>query len=106
VSIPLGELILVNRKTTAGISFAGLLLLATLPLACTTGPSEGDARSQSAQKLQADGKWLEAVSEYNRVLKNDPNNTEILYNRGAAYSEIGQAEKAIEDLSEVIRRDP
>jgi len=43
---------------------------------------------------------------YDEVIRLDPLNVDAYYNRGIAYSRLGQYEQAIEDYDKAIRLDP
>lgn len=62
------------------------------------------------QKDEADvlikgGKYQEAISLYTKRLATDPKNVRMLYNRGRAYEELGQIEKAKVDFERVLEID-
>jgi tetratricopeptide (TPR) repeat protein/serine/threonine protein kinase len=53
------------------------------------------------------GKYYEdVVLDYNKAIRQDPNNSYLLRSRANIYSRIGQHENAIADLSKAIQHDP
>lgn len=54
--------------------------------------------SNKGDKLYSEGKFQEAVAEYDNVLKNKPKYIKALYNRGRAYEEMGDFSKAEKDF--------
>lgn len=46
------------------------------------------------------------IQAYNKAVRLNPDNAEIYYNRGIAYSKIGQYQNAISDYNEAIRLKP
>ena len=57
-----------------------------------------DNQLQNAIKLAQAGKFSEAKSLLEELLKDSPDNTEILYNLGMCYTELGNPDRAIETL--------
>jgi tetratricopeptide (TPR) repeat protein len=53
---------------------------------------------QNAIKLAQESKFSEAKELLEKLLKDSPDNAEILYNHGMCYSELGNPDKAIETL--------
>ena len=49
-----------------------------------------------------DGKYLEAVDAYSEYLSTRPKDIKTLYNRGRAYEELGQLERARTDFISVL----
>jgi tetratricopeptide (TPR) repeat protein len=60
----------------------------------------------AASKLRKEGKYKEAIEEYNKALSIDPKFALAYTGRGVAYHILGQHESAIEDHSEAIRINP
>ena len=61
---------------------------------------------QRALEMLRSGTIAEAIPLLWAVHHEKPNDTDILYNLGVAYSELGQVEKAIEILDRLIAIDP
>ena len=57
-----------------------------------------DNQLQNAIKLAQAGKFSEAKSLLEELLKDSPDNSEILYNLGMCYTELGNPDRAIETL--------
>ena len=51
------------------------------------------------------GQYQEAVNAYTEYLSLKPNNIKALYNRGRAYEELGEFEKALADFNRVLEND-
>ena len=51
------------------------------------------------------GQYQEAVDAYSKTLNIDPNNAQLLYNRGRAYDELDNNEAAIKDLKAALKLD-
>lgn len=56
--------------------------------------------------LRRKGLYKEAVVEYERALRVDPDDEAIHYNMGRAYMEMGDYDKALFSLNEALRLDP
>ncbi|PKN40516.1 MAG: hypothetical protein CVU60_15330 [Deltaproteobacteria bacterium HGW-Deltaproteobacteria-18] len=56
--------------------------------------------------LRKQGKWREAIAEYLRVLAVVPGSATLLYNMAMAYSEGGEAPKALRALEKALKLDP
>lgn len=56
--------------------------------------------------LRKQGKWKEAIREYNRVLTVLPDHAGLLYNVALAFSEGGHAAKALEIMRRALEHDP
>jgi tetratricopeptide (TPR) repeat protein len=61
---------------------------------------EVDTYKESIDKLK------EIIENYNRIINLDPQDASAYYNRGRVYSELGDHEQAIADLSKAIELDP
>lgn len=57
-------------------------------------------------KLMGLGRFGDAKIELEELLRGDPKNTDLLYNLGIVYIELGEVEKAIEELLGCISLDP
>lgn len=65
-----------------------------------------DERSNEGDRYYKQGKYEEAVKSYTEFLRLNPKDVKSLYNRGRAYQELGQTDKALEDFNQVIKEDP
>lgn len=54
----------------------------------------------NAYSLQ--GKYAEAIDDFNRVLKRDPNSVEAYFNRGLTFQRSGDNKQALEDFTRVL----
>lgn len=52
------------------------------------------------------GRYEEAIAEFDEAIRLDPTLAPAYSNRGGAYSNLGQYQRAIEDYDEAIRLDP
>jgi tetratricopeptide (TPR) repeat protein len=52
------------------------------------------------------GKYKDAISDYSRAIRMNPDYIRAYSNRGATYAELGNYEDAISDYSRAIRIDP
>lgn len=94
----------------AGPSSGSTPAATTTPTA-TAGPSEADKKNADALKAQGNAAMAKkdfaaAVDYYTQALALAPKNTIYLSNRAAAYSSLGQHEKAIEDAQVAVDEDP
>lgn len=76
--------------------FVPVILLFTL--SCQT-------RDQNGEELFESGKFNEAASFYTSYLESKGYNSEIVYNRGRAYEELGKLGKAKTDFNLVLEKD-
>ncbi len=65
-----------------------------------------EALVNSANVLDDLGKTAEAIDRYGLALKQSPNDPNIYYNRGLAYSRLQQYPKALSDYSKSITLNP
>ena len=56
-------------------------------------------------KLSDDGRWEEAIAEYDEAIRLDLQFALAYNNRGGAYANLGEYQRAIEDFDEAIRLD-
>jgi len=56
--------------------------------------------------LEVQGRFEEAISEYDEAIAADPGNAQAYNNRGGLYGRLGDLRLAIEDFDEAIRLDP
>jgi tetratricopeptide (TPR) repeat protein len=61
--------------------------------------------SNKGDQLYSEGKYQDAVVEYDNVLKNKPKYVKALYNRGRAYEEMGDFAKAEKDFLAAYAQD-
>ncbi len=57
-------------------------------------------------ELHQQGRFEEAIQDYDEAIRLDPQRIEAYNNRGRAYLNLDQAQKAIEDFDQVLRLDP
>ena len=88
---------LLNLATVIAISL-GLLLIGC------SGAAE--KHFQVGSELQDEGRFIEAIAEYDEALRLDPDYINAHSNRGLAYYNLGQHERAIQDFDEALRLDP
>lgn len=80
------------------------LILSLSTLLVTISCSSGDSGTNS-KKLFESGEYDEAIAAYTDHLKNNPEDINAIYNRGRAYQEVNEPEKAIQDFNKVISID-
>lgn len=81
-------------------------LLFTLLLFTFHLKAEAYASFDQANKLYADGKYEEAISQYEEVLANDELHTDIYYNLGNAYYKIDNIPAAILNYERALKLKP
>ena len=80
-------------------SFASLIGIVLFLGSCSQGgSSKGDV-------LFSEGKYEEAIAEYNSVLASKPKNVKALYNRGRSYEELGNFPQAEKDFLAALNED-
>ncbi len=96
-----------NKKM---ISLLLVILVVTLTLGCSTGPSEADL--QKAQEyynqglnLMDQGKYPEATAEFDKCLKIDPNNKEVWLNKGLSLANQLKYSESLESIDRSIAID-
>jgi tetratricopeptide (TPR) repeat protein len=83
-----------------------LLFTSALILPIYGCASESESHYNAGVKLHEQGRWEEAIAEYNKAIELDPNLAIVYNNRGAAYFETGQYDLAIADFNKAIELDP
>ncbi|MEM9859243.1 MAG: tetratricopeptide repeat protein [Bacteroidota bacterium] len=62
--------------------------------------------SELGDKFFGQGEYQKAINAYTEYLRLQPRDIKTIYNRGRAYEELDQFEKALEDFRRVIKEDP
>ena len=57
-------------------------------------------------KLSKDGKYSKAISEFDRILSDNPKNAEVLSDRGVARFHLNDIEGALSDLNKALELEP
>jgi tetratricopeptide (TPR) repeat protein len=65
-----------------------------------------DRKSSPGDRYFESGEYDLAAQSYSETLKNNPSDVKTLYNRGRAYQEMGELEKAKEDFETALNLDP
>ncbi|XOV95245.1 MAG: tetratricopeptide repeat protein [Bacteroidota bacterium] len=78
-------------------------ILSILNFIFLVGCSAGE--SHKADQLFNQGKYDEAIVAYSHFMEENPRDVSALYNRGRAYEELSNFEKAEEDFKKVIKLD-
>ena len=68
--------------------------------------SEAEDHIIAGNDFAMQGRFEEAIAEYDQAVSLDPQLAMAYGNRGAAYNDLGQHERAIQDHTEAIRLDP
>ena len=76
----------------------------TSPTPEATSSSQGHFNAGDA--LKREGRFEEAIAQYNEAIRLEPQDAQAHNNRGTTYLRLGQVERAIQDLDEAIRIDP
>ena len=79
-------------------------MLATVALAGDF--SSAQRHYNSGLDLEAEGRFEEAIAEYDQAISADPGFAPAYNNRGGVYGRLGDVQLAIEDFDEAIRLDP
>ena len=61
---------------------------------------------EEAEKYAEAGNYEEAIRCYDEIIKLDPEDSEIYYDRGNTYSNLEKYEEAIQDFKKVLELDP
>ena len=81
-------------------TFIVIFLLSLVISACK------DERSDIGDQYFKNGQYKEAIAAYTEYLTLEPTHIKSLYNRGRAYEELGQHDKALADFHKIIKEDP
>jgi tetratricopeptide (TPR) repeat protein len=81
-----------------------LLILFVFPLIIFS--CEDKDELDRANQLYNEGSYQESIAFYNKHLQMKPADEIAIYNRGRAYEELGQYDKAVKDFLKVIEIDP
>ena len=97
-----------NKKIIGFLLVLGLL---TVTLGCSTEPSGADLQKaqeyyNKGSNLMLQNKYDEAVEEFDKTLKIDPNYKEAWYSKGIALYFLGKYSEAIAAYDKAIEIDP
>jgi tetratricopeptide (TPR) repeat protein len=87
------------------ISLGILVVTLLVAAACGDGQSQAERHSQSGLELVEQGRWQEAIAEYDKAIQLDANMASAYLNRGQAYNLLGLRQQAIADLDKAIELD-
>jgi tetratricopeptide (TPR) repeat protein len=96
------------------VTSASLLALVALVLAMSGVEvhAQSTSRMNAAESetlcamLQAKREFAPAIEHCNQAIASDPNNVELLSNRGSAYLSLGDFGRALDDFDSVISKQP
>ena len=73
-----------------------------------TMASGQDVKALTTQGIEQcnDGQFDQAIGTFNQALKQKPNDPNLLYLRGRAYTAKGQYDRALADLNQAIKLNP
>lgn len=91
---------------TPFLSAVVLALLALAVSACGGEQSEGEQRFKAAESFLQQGRLAEAILEYRKAIRLEPETSKFRSGRAEAYIRLDQYVLAIDDYTEVIRLDP
>ena len=86
--------------------FSVIIPTVLLVLLACGGPGGAESHNSDGVKYFEEGRFEDAIAEYDEALRLDSQYAVAYYNRGAAYFTLGQFERAIEDYGEAIRLTP
>lgn len=81
------------------------ILFVTL-FSCGMSKEEKRKVSNKGIELFYAGKYEEAIAIFNKLLKDDSNNSEIFYYRGSSWFNLRDTDKAIKDFNQAISLNP
>jgi tetratricopeptide (TPR) repeat protein len=81
------------------------LLLALLAVACDT-LTEATKHNNIGAELSNEGRWEEAIAEFDKAIDLDPDYAMAYYNRGLTYHKLEKHDQAIADYGKAIELDP
>ncbi len=92
-------------KTNSQKVFSKWLYVVVIPLLLFASLSthisiQGELLSKEGRELTGSNKWEAGIAKYVSALEYQPNNHELIFSLGAAYSMIGESTKAIELIEE------
>lgn len=93
----------VSRTKLCGFFFACLLALSSW---ATASAATADATFDAANRAFGSGKYAEAITGYESLLKQNGYSTSVLFNLGNAYYRNGQVGRAILNYERALRLDP
>jgi tetratricopeptide (TPR) repeat protein len=77
-----------------------------LAAACGGELSEAEQHNERGLELVEEGRWQEAIKEYDEAIELDANMAFAYLNRGQVYNLLGDRQRAIADLDKAIELDP
>ncbi|SVD98391.1 uncharacterized protein METZ01_LOCUS451245, partial [marine metagenome] len=83
-----------------------LMLAALVTLTACSSLTNEEKSYKTAVEFQEQGKLLEAIDEYGKVLELNPVFVDAYTNRGAVYTDLGEYQKAIQDYDQAIQLNP
>lgn len=83
------------------MAFPGLLALT----GCV-GLTAAEAQTNAGVALHEEGHYEQAIAEYDKAVRSDPEFALAYYNRGVAYARLQEFQRAVADYDESIRLDP
>ena len=92
--------------TRLSVCVVALLAVLALALSGCGGLTEAEEHFKAGVKLQEQGRFEEAIAEYDEAIRLNPQNGQAYDNRGGSYFILGQHQRAIADYDEAIRLDP
>ena len=70
------------------------------------GGSEARRHYEAGVQLRFEGRWTEAIAEFDHSIRLDPELVQAYLYRGFAYYNLGRFQRALPDFDEAIRLDP
>ena len=89
------------------VLLAALLMAVALVLtACGGGSGEAEEHFYAGVELADQGRFQEAIAQYDESIQLDSDHAEAYINRGTLYFQIGQPGRSIQDFDNAIRLEP
>ena len=79
------------------------LIIALVLVGCGNSPVDHQA---AGNQLSNEGRWEEAVTEYDEAIRLNPRDSLAYYNRAGAYRNLGEYQMAIQDYEQVLGLNP
>ena len=84
-----------------------VVLVGAIIIACGNATEDtAEWHFNQGNKLAEQGRYEQAIEDYDQAIRLNPEDADAYYNRGIVYYELGQLERAIEDYDEAIRLNP